>query len=106
MCIREMSREESRQRPFHCVFKFDNDQVESPDFWPENFSLSQFYLNQKDREWLASFDTWLSNSKSVNNRVKVCLQNARYKKSYWSLIEVLREILLKLMILANNFNRN
>ena len=49
LCIREIS--------FNCVFKSDNDQVESPDFWPEIDSFSQFYLTQKPREWLASFDT-------------------------------------------------
>ena len=57
LCIREISREDSRLKPFHCVFKFDNDQAESPDFWPENDSFSQFYSNQKAREWLASCDT-------------------------------------------------
>ena len=72
LCIREISREEPRLKSFHCVFKFDNDQVEPPDFWPKNFSFSRFYLNQKAREMLASFDTWLSNFKSVNNRLKVC----------------------------------
>ena len=57
LCIREISREDSRLKSFYCVFKFDNDQVESPDFWPENVSFSRFYLNQKARDWLASFDT-------------------------------------------------
>ena len=57
LCIRVISREESRLKSFHCVFKFDNEQVEYPDFWPENVSFSKFYLNQKAREWLASFDT-------------------------------------------------
>ena len=36
LCIREISRDESRLKSFHCVFKYENDQVESPDFWPEN----------------------------------------------------------------------
>ena len=29
LCIREISREDSRLKSLHCVFKFDNDQVES-----------------------------------------------------------------------------
>ena len=49
-----MSREGSRLKSFHCVFKFNNDQVESPEFWPENVSFLRFYLNQKARERLAS----------------------------------------------------
>ena len=57
LCIREISREDSRLKSFHCVFKFDNDQIQSPDFWPEIVSFSRFNLNQKAREWLASFDT-------------------------------------------------
>ena len=32
LCIREISRDESRMKSLNCVFKFDNDQVESPDF--------------------------------------------------------------------------
>ena len=36
LCIREISRDESRLKSFPCVLKFDNDQVESPNFWPEN----------------------------------------------------------------------
>ena len=56
LCIREICNE-SRLKSFHCVFKFDNDQVDSPDLWPENVSFLRFYLNQKARKWLASFDT-------------------------------------------------
>ena len=91
LCIRVISREEARLKSFHCVFKFDNDQFESPDFWPENVSFSRFYLNQKAREWLASFDTCLSNVKSVNNRVKVCLHNARSVRNKTSQIRNLIE---------------
>ena len=57
LCIREISKDGSRLKSFRCVLKLDNDQVESPDFWPENVSFSHFYSNQKAREWLASFDT-------------------------------------------------
>ena len=73
LCIREIYREDSLLKSFHCVFKFDNDQVESHDFWPENVSFSRFFLNQKAREWLASFDIGLSNFETINDRVKVCL---------------------------------
>ena len=96
LCIREMSRDESRLKSFHCVFKFYNDQAESPNFWPENASFSQFYLNQKLREWLASFDTWISDVKSVSDRVKVCLHNARSVRNKTSQIRNL--------IKANDFN--
>ena len=57
LCICEISRDESLLKSFHCAFKFDIDQVESPNSWSENVSFSRFYLNQKAREWLASFDT-------------------------------------------------
>ena len=39
LCIREISRDVFRLKTFHCVFKFDNDQIESPDFWPKNVSF-------------------------------------------------------------------
>ena len=91
LCIREISREDSRLKSFHCVFKFDNDQFQSPDFWPEIVSFSRFNLNQKAREWLASFDTWLSNFKTVNDRVKVCLHNARSVRNKTSQIRNLIE---------------
>ena len=45
LCFREISRDECPLKSFHFIFKFGNDQVESTDFWPENISFSQFYLN-------------------------------------------------------------
>ena len=32
LCVREISREDSLLKSFQCVFKFDNDQVEHPEF--------------------------------------------------------------------------
>ena len=87
--ICEVSRVESRLKCFHCVFKFDNDQVESPDFCPENVSFSQFCLNRKAREWLASFATSLSS-------VKICLLYVR-----WARNKTLR---IRSLIEANDFN--
>ena len=51
--IREISREMSRLKSFHCVFKFDNDQF---GFRTKNVSFSKINLNQKVMERLASFD--------------------------------------------------
>ena len=74
LCIREIFKE-YRLKSFHCAFKFDNGQVESPDIWPETVSFSRFSLNQKAREWLDAFDTGLYNLKSANDRLNVCLHN-------------------------------
>ena len=89
LCIREISGYKSRLKSFHCVFKFDNDQVESPDFWPENVSFSRFYLNQKASGWPPLFQ-------SISDRVKVCLHNARSVRNKTSHIRNLIE--------ANDFN--
>ena len=43
LCIREISREDSHLKSFHCVFNFDNDLVESHNFWPKKVSFSRFF---------------------------------------------------------------
>ena len=61
LLIREISGDESRLKSFHSVFKFDNDQVASLNFWSENVSFSQFCFT--------IFYKWLSNAKAVSERV-------------------------------------
>ena len=39
LCIREISREKFRLKPFHFVFKFDTDQVEYTNLGPKNVSF-------------------------------------------------------------------
>ena len=54
--IRQISKSEAHLKAFHCVFKFDEEKVESPDFWPENVTVSRFYLNEAARDWLKKVD--------------------------------------------------
>ena len=49
--IRQISKSEAHLKAFHCVFKFDEEKVELPDFWPENVTVSRFYLNEAARDW-------------------------------------------------------
>ena len=39
--IRQISKSEAHLKAFHCVFKFDEEKVELPDFWPENVTVSR-----------------------------------------------------------------
>ena len=50
--IHQISKSEAHLKAFHCVFKFDEEKAEIPDFWPENVTVSRFYLNQDARDWL------------------------------------------------------
>ena len=53
--IRQISTAESRLKSLHCVFKFEDEKVESVEFLPENATVSIFYLNEPAREWMESF---------------------------------------------------
>ena len=44
--ISQISKSEAHLKAVHCVFKFDEEKVELPDFWPENVTVSRFYLNE------------------------------------------------------------
>ena len=50
--IRQISKSEAHLKAFYCVFKIDEEKVELPDFWPENVTVSRFYLNEAARDWL------------------------------------------------------
>ena len=54
--IRQISRSEAHLKSFYCVFIFDEEKVELPDFWPENFTMSRCYLNEAARDWLKKVD--------------------------------------------------
>ena len=50
--IRQHSKSEAHLKAFYCVFKFDKEKIELPDFWPENVTVSRYYLNEAARDWL------------------------------------------------------
>ena len=50
--IRQISKPEALLKAVHCVFIFDEEKVELPIFWPENVTVSRFYLNEAARDWL------------------------------------------------------
>ena len=54
--IGQISKLKSAFKCLHCVFKINDEKIESPDFWPENFTVSIFYLNNTAREWLSCVD--------------------------------------------------
>ena len=54
--IRQISKSEAHLKAFHCVFKIDEEKIELPDFWPENATVSRFYLNEAARDWLKKVD--------------------------------------------------
>ena len=65
--IRELSRDESGLKSFHCFFLYS---ILTKFFLQNSDSkmiVFTIFLNQKTREWLAAFDTWLYRFKSVSN---------------------------------------
>ena len=54
--VRQISKSEAHLKAFHCVFKFDEEKVELTDFWPENVTVSRFYLNEAARDSLKIVD--------------------------------------------------
>lgn len=51
--VREISREDSTFKSFHCVFEScDSEKVDSPDFWPADVTFGRYYLNDEARLWL------------------------------------------------------
>ena len=52
---RQISKPEAHLKAFHRVFKFDEEKVELPDFWPENVTVSKC-LNVAARDWLKKLD--------------------------------------------------
>ena len=49
--IRQISKSEAHLKDVHCAFKFGEEKVELPNFWPENVTVSRFYLNEAARDW-------------------------------------------------------
>ena len=39
LVVRQISKSEAHLKVFHYVFKFDEEKVELPDFWPENVTV-------------------------------------------------------------------
>ena len=54
--FRQILKSEAHLKAFHCVVNFDEEKVELPDFWPENVTVSRFYLNEASRDWLKTLD--------------------------------------------------
>ena len=50
--IGQTSRAESLLKTFHCVLKFKDKKVESAAIWPENITVSKYYLIESASEWL------------------------------------------------------
>ena len=50
--IRQISSAESQLKSFPCVFKFEDEKVESRELWPEIVTVSRFYRNESARLWL------------------------------------------------------
>ena len=47
--FRQILKSEAQLKFFHCAIKFDEEKFELTDFWPENFSVLTFYLNETAR---------------------------------------------------------
>ena len=54
--VRQISGAESQLKSFYCVFRFEDEKVESVEIWPENVTVSRFYLKEPAREWLKSVE--------------------------------------------------
>ena len=54
--IRQISLSEAHMKAFHFVFNFDEEKIAFPDFWPENFTVSRFYLKEAACDWLKKVD--------------------------------------------------
>ena len=54
--IRQISKSEAHLKAYLCVFQFDEEKIELPDFWPENITVLKFYLNDAARGWLKKVD--------------------------------------------------
>ena len=84
--IRQLSRSEDHLKASHCVFKFDEEKVELPVFWPENNTMSRFCLDEATRDWLKRMDQyWLlaspplkqKSTKQRSTELNICLHNVR-----------------------------
>ena len=49
--ICQISSAESQLKSFRCVFKFEDEKVESRELWPEIVTVSRFYRNESARLW-------------------------------------------------------
>ena len=56
LLIPQILKSEAYLKAFQCVFKFDEKKVELPDFFPENVTVSRFYLNETARYCLKQVD--------------------------------------------------
>ena len=51
-----ISKSKAQLKGFHCVFKFDEEKVDLLEFWPENVTVSRFYMNEVASDWLKPVD--------------------------------------------------
>ena len=54
--VRQILRLKSQLKSFYCVFNFEDEKVQSPDFWCENVTVSRLYLIEPAREWLKNVE--------------------------------------------------
>ena len=51
--IREITKENSRHKSFHCVFDGEHATIiDQPNSWPENVVINRYYLDAEARTWL------------------------------------------------------
>ena len=67
--IRQISKSEAHLEAFHCVFMFDEKKVELADFWPENVTVSGFYLNEAACDWLKSESKLTTSQSSIETKI-------------------------------------
>ena len=88
--IRQMSISESHLKGFQCVFKFDEEKFELHGIWPENVTVSRFYLNEAARDWLKKVDLCSQlaspplkqrSTKQRSTELNICLHNVRSVRS-------------------------
>ena len=88
-------------KAFHCVFKFDEEKAELPDFWPENVTVSRFYLNEAARDWLNKVDQkWplvisplrQRSTKQKSTELNICLHNVRSIRNKTKDVNALLEV--------------
>ena len=82
--IRQNSESEAQLKSFHFVFKFGVDKVELAYFWPENVSVSIFYLNEAARDSIEKVSKLITSQSSIrpmdkkgSTELNLCLHNPR-----------------------------
>ena len=84
----------------HCVFEFDEANDKLPDFWPENVTVSRFYLNEAARDWLKKLTKIVLDS---NQRRHKDLQDLIFVYKMYALSNKTKEV--NALLEVNEINR-